>query len=85
MANFIKYNNINQEAFLTAVQKMYERYLANGWDISDEAYELPNTDIIYTFDNDIINAYYRRENPVAPDWSKVKTYESYAAYKEASP
>jgi hypothetical protein len=26
-----------------------------------EDHEIPNADIIYTFDNDIINEYYRRE------------------------
>ena len=30
-------------------------------DPNDEFYEVPNADIIYTFDNDIINEYYRRE------------------------
>jgi hypothetical protein len=35
-----------------------------------ESNELPNLDIIYTFDNEVINAYYRRENPVVPDWMK---------------
>jgi len=31
-----------------------------GDDPADEFHELPNADIIYTFDNDIINEYYRR-------------------------
>ena len=83
MANYLKYNNIKKENFIAAVQQMYEMYLDSGCDITEEEYELPNADIIYTFDNEVINAYYRRENPVAPDWSKVKTYESYAEYQKA--
>ncbi len=51
----------------------------------DKWNEFPNPSILYTFDNEIINAYYRRENPVVPDWSKVTVYESYAEYKEANP
>jgi hypothetical protein len=31
-----------------------------GIDMTNEENELPNGDIIYTFDNDIINEYYRR-------------------------
>ena len=33
-----------------------------------EYYEIPNGDIIYTFDNELINAYYRYEEP---DWDVV--------------
>ena len=36
--------------------------------LDHEEAEWPNPDIIYTFDNEMINAYYRRENPVVPDW-----------------
>ena len=83
MASFLKHYEINKQDFIRGIQLMYEIYLERGWDIIEEPYELPNPDIIYTFDNEVINAYYRRENPVAPDWSKVKTYESYAEYRKA--
>ena len=86
MVTFIKHYNIKKEDFVAAVLRIYHRNVAYGYDdIYDEALEIPNADIIYTFDNEIINAYYRRENPVAPDWTKVKTYESYAEYLEENP
>jgi len=83
MANYVRYNNIRKEDFIAAVQKDYELCLWRGEDIYDEGAELPNPDIIYTFDNEIINAYYRRENPVVPE--KYKTYESYEEYLKANP
>ena len=83
MINYIKYNNIIKMDFLVAIQKEYAWSINNRKDITLEENELPNPDIIYTFDNEIINAYYRRENPVEPDWSKIKTYDSYSAYLEA--
>ena len=68
IVTFVKHHDITKEIFIAAVQEMYERYSANGWDLTEEGTELPNPDIIFTFDNEIINAYYRRENPVVPDW-----------------
>jgi len=56
-----------------------------------EGLELPCPDIIFTFDNEIINAFYRRENPVAPDWwplgeaDGVRTFSSYLALRAANP
>jgi len=85
IAKMAKDFNIPKEDFVELYKLDLELRIRLGRDITNEAYELPNTDIIYTFDNEIINAYYRRENPVAPDWSKTATYESYAAYQEANP
>ena len=62
--SFIKYFKIPKEEFLKACKATAERHqtLKNeyGYDITDEGYEIPNADILYTFDNDIINDYYRR-------------------------
>jgi len=85
IAKLAKDFNIPKEDFVEIYRRDVERHLRNGWSIYNEADEIPNANIIYTFDNEIINAYYRRENPVAPDWSKTATYESYAAYQEANP
>ena len=84
----VKYFNIKKEDFVTSIEKMHQWEVerdGNDCDVFLEGYELPNPDIIYTFDNEVINAYYRRENPVEPDWTKVKTYESYAEYLAANP
>ena len=85
LANYLIANNIKKEDFLAAVQKNYEHLVRLREDIYYEGNELPNADIIYTFDNEIINAYYRRENPVVPEPGTYKTYESYEEYKQANP
>jgi len=64
----IKRYDVPKEKFEEAIQKAAERYIAEGHNLTQEEWELPNADIIYTFDNEIIDAFYRRENPVAPDW-----------------
>lgn len=60
--SFVKYFNIPREVFDKACDEFIERigYLheRDGDDISTESYELPNADIIYTFDNEITNNYY---------------------------
>jgi predicted small lipoprotein YifL len=53
--------NIPREKFDEFTIYMINAYKDLGFDASAEEYELPNADIIYTFDNDIINEYYRRE------------------------
>ena len=62
--SFIKYFKIPKEEFIKACEATAERHqtLKNeyGYDITDEGYEIPNADVLYTFDNDIINDYYRR-------------------------
>jgi hypothetical protein len=59
--DFVKYFNIQKNDFEMRIRKLLfaEQYLNN--DIRREENELPNPDIIYTFDDDIINEYYRRE------------------------
>ena len=92
LVTFVKYCEIPREDFVTAIEsyKQYKLKLAASsvwaeFEFDDEMHEPPNPDIIYTFDNEIINAYYRRENPVVPDWTTLKTYESYAEYLEENP
>ena len=85
LVTLIKKYGIPKEKFEEAIRKEAEYRISVGRDLSSEYGELPNADIVYTFDNEIINAYYRRKNPVVPDWSKVKTYESYSAFLAANP
>jgi len=57
----IKYGNIPREVFERVIKRMEEKYISWGANMMLEDNELPNADIIYTFDNDIINEYYRRK------------------------
>jgi len=83
---FIKHYKIERKDFIEAVLKLYNFLIELGYDdIYDESLELPNADIIYTFDNEIINAYYRRENPVVPEPGTYTTYGSYEEYLKAQP
>jgi hypothetical protein len=59
--SFVKYFNISKEQFIKTTEEERQLSLSLGQDLSDEQNELFNPDIIYTFDNDIINNYYRRE------------------------
>jgi hypothetical protein len=58
---FIKHFKIPKEKFMELVEEDEKISTSMGLNLSTEDYELPNADIIYTFDNDIINYYYRRE------------------------
>ena len=82
LVRFVKYFNITHKEFDKANAERYEDLL-DWYDGDTSKVEMYNRDIIYTFDNEIINAYYRRENPVTPDWSKVVVYESYGDYLAA--
>ena len=63
--NFVEHFNISREDFDTVVSRMSEWHESMASDntirINDEDFELPNADIIFTFDNDIIRYFYRRE------------------------
>ena len=59
--SFVQYFNISREDFEDAIERSRELHISLGLDITDEQFELPNADIIYTFDNDIIRYFYRRE------------------------
>jgi len=85
LITFIKHFNIPREDFEKALEKEREWSIRNEIDLSSEAYELPNVDILYTFANEIIDAYYRIEHPVAPKSGSYTTYESYEEYLRANP
>lgn len=59
LVSFIKRYKIPREEFNQAVEKYIANSKASACDLSSEAYEVPNGDIIYTFDNEVINRYYR--------------------------
>jgi hypothetical protein len=60
LVTVIKYCNIPKADFVAAMEREKAHRLAVGDDLTLEDNELPNADIIYTFDNEIINYYYRR-------------------------
>lgn len=61
LVSFIKRYNITRDEFDFAVEKYIENCKKDQCDMSLEEYEVPNGDIIYTLDNEIINNYYRYE------------------------
>lgn len=61
LVTLIKHCKIPKKIFEEAVAIEKEKSESAGFDLTHEENELPNADIIYTFDNDIINEYYRRE------------------------
>ena len=58
---YIEYFNVPKEVFVAGVERLREYYIDLGADMSFEEAELPNADILYTFDDEIINHYYRYE------------------------
>jgi len=64
LMRFVQHFNISREDFDAVVDRMraiHENQNARGViDINSEWYELPNADIIFTFDDDIIRYFYRR-------------------------
>jgi len=60
LVTLVKYFRVPKHVFVAEVERKREHYTKMGDDLSMEINELPNPDIIYTFDNDIINAYYSR-------------------------
>jgi len=61
LVSYVKKFNISKEIFENALIEIKNNYHNAGVDTKNEEYEIPNADIIYTFDNDIINEYYRRK------------------------
>lgn len=59
LVNYIKHFNISRENMEWALQQYI--YYRTPLQLQTEFYEAPNLDIIYTFDNEIINHYYRYE------------------------
>lgn len=61
LVSFIKYFDIPKEVFeakIREVEKYRMEEAGDAFRYHTEQYELPNADILYTFDNDIINEYY---------------------------
>ena len=58
---YIEFFNIPKEVFVAAVERERKFYESFVTDMSIEERELPNADILYTFDDEIINHYYRYE------------------------
>lgn len=63
----IKHFNIPREDFEQAIAYYIATAETIGCDLSHELYEPPNVDIIYTFDNEIINDYYRIQTVTEPN------------------
>lgn len=61
LADFVKRYHISRTDFDQAVKEFSINSKLNQYDIIPEEYEPPNADIIYTFDDEIINEYYRYE------------------------
>jgi len=58
--SFVKYYNIARADFKKAEKKALQFNKKMEDDSCSEAYEVPNADIIYTFNNMLIDYYYRR-------------------------
>jgi hypothetical protein len=61
LMRFVKYFDISREDFDAVIEFYRKSRVQRGWDMSEEGNELPNADIIFTFDNDLIRWFYRRE------------------------
>ena len=61
LVTMIKRYNIPRETFQKAINSYVEMGEKLGYDFWHEEFEVPNLDIIYTFDNEIINRFYRYE------------------------
>lgn len=61
LVSFIKYCNIPREAVEKRIAEIEAFREEQGIDFVDESNEIPDADILYTFNNAIINDYYRYE------------------------
>lgn len=63
LVTFIKYFNISKADFENKIKEATQIFTeaadGDAFKYHTEQYELPNADILYTFDNDVINEYYR--------------------------
>ena len=55
----IKHFNVSRKQFDKAVTETIAQNMEYGVDMTEESGEIPNADIIYTFDDAIINNFYR--------------------------
>ena len=58
LVSLIKHFDVTRDQFDSAVEIYVEQCIEDGCDMKYEEYEVPNGDIIYTFDNEIISEYY---------------------------
>jgi hypothetical protein len=65
LMELVRYFDISREDFDAVIKQLrivYESMASRGIiDINCERFELPNADVIFTFDNDLIRWFYRRE------------------------
>ncbi len=61
LADWVRRYNIPREAFDRAVEEFMQHNKIDTYSVIPEEIEPPNADIIYTFDDEIINEYYRYE------------------------
>ena len=61
LMHFIQYFNISRADFDIVIERKREAGLRRGVNFATEWGELPNADIIFTFDDDIVRYFYRRE------------------------
>lgn len=61
LVSFVKRYKISKEDFMMAVNQYISNNQISSTNLLHEDVEIPNADIIYTFDNEIINHYYRYE------------------------
>lgn len=61
LVTMIKRYNIPKEAFQSVVDYYIQLCQKLDQDMLHEEYEIPHVDVIYTFDNEIINRFYRYE------------------------
>jgi len=61
LMQFIQHFNISKEDFVYVIEMERAFFIEAGRDLAHEENELPNADIIFTFDMDIIRYYYGRE------------------------
>jgi len=63
--SFVEHFNISREEFdavFNSLREVREDQAARGIiDINHERFEIPNADIVFTFDNDIARYFFRRE------------------------
>ena len=93
----IKYFDISKNALfsIAATEEEGNWFLHNAGNINlyNEFYETPNLNLLFTFNNDLINRYYSRDLVVAQaaynelqEWLQHnEPYESYSAFRAANP
>ena len=88
LVTVIKRFNIPKERIIEAIEESKQGVIElfedeiDKIDFDVEGREYPNPGIIYTFDNEIINAYYRRENPVVPEeYFSFESYEEFLTFE----